>query len=227
MRRSKTLLAGAAAAAALLVSGCSAGQVAETAGKVASVPGASADITTDDGILSVRNAVVVYDGTEGYKAGADAPLDVRIFNGTQQAVTVTVSVNSEDAGSVSLSGGEEEEETPSPSPSESASPSASASPSGSASPSASVSASPSASPSPTAKPARPASIEIAAGEFVVLTEAAGEYLRVVDLAQPLTPGKSVRIIFDFGDGRTKELAVPVGIPLSPAARESAEVSEEH
>lgn len=225
MRRSKTLLAGAAAAAALLVSGCSAGQIAETAGKVASVPGASADITTDDGILSVRNAVVVYDGTEGYKAGADAPLDVRIFNGTQRDVTVTVSVNSEDAGSVSLSGGEEEEETPSQSPSESASPSASASPSGSASPSAS--ATPSASPSPTAKPARPASIEIAAGEFVVLTEAAGEYLRVIDLAQPLTPGTSVRIIFDFGDGRTKELAVPVGIPLSPAARESAEVSEEH
>jgi hypothetical protein len=62
---------------------------------------------------------------------------------------------------------------------------------------------------------------------MILTEAAGEYLRVVDLAQPLTPGRSVRIIFDFGDGRTKELAVPVGIPLSPAARESAEVSEEH
>ncbi|MEJ3743098.1 hypothetical protein WEI85_07415 [Actinomycetes bacterium KLBMP 9797] len=225
--RANTLLAGAVATAtaALLLSGCGAGQIAETANKVAAVPGASGEVRIGDartgGLVSVRNAVVVYDGPEGYEKGASAPLDIRIFNDTQQSVTVRIS-SPESAESVAPASADAA--TPAESPS--GSPAASASASPSVTPVGSPSASPSPSASEPAAPARPATVEIPAGEYVVLTEAAGEYLRLVGLKQPLKPGEAVEVVFDFGGGQELKLPVPVGIPLTPVPRASAEVSEE-
>jgi hypothetical protein len=213
VKRSLTLLAGAAAATALLASGCGAGQIAETAEMKPAVPGANAqlDVSQDENI-AVRNAMVAYEGIEGYKAGSDAPLEVWIFNDTESAITVTVT--SPSAKVVTLSGGE------------TASPSPSASPAESASPSPDVSGSPSPSPSPEAPPApEPASIQIAAGSFAAFSESTKQHLILSGLTEDLTPGQDVELHFDFGNGRTLTLNTPVGIPLSPAPRASGEADE--
>lgn len=221
-----TLLAGTAVATALLASGCGTGQIAETAEKVAAVPGTSGDVTVSDGTLSVRNAMVVYH-SGGYEADADAPLDLRIFNDTGKDVTVTVS--SPDAKSVTMAAGALG--TPSPSASPSASPTPSAEPSATATPSGTPSGTPSATPTaeptPSAEPpAKPASVQIAAGSFAVLGPSAGQFIELVGLNEELKAGGTVELRFDFGGGATLTLAVPMGVPLTPVPRGSAEAGED-
>ncbi|WP_345541817.1 copper chaperone PCu(A)C [Phytohabitans rumicis] len=213
MRRSLTLLAGVATATALLASGCGAGQIAETAEMKPAVPGTNGQLdVAQNQSLSVRNAMVAYDGSEGYQVGADAPLEVWIFNDTSETVSVTVSTPN--AKAVTLSGGETASPSPSPSPAESASPSPDAS------------GSPAPSPSPEAPPApEPASIEIAAGSFAAFSESTKQHLVLTGLTEELKPGETVELTFDFGNGRTLKLDVPVGTPLSPAPRASAETDE--
>ncbi|MDQ7910683.1 hypothetical protein RB614_39925 [Phytohabitans sp. ZYX-F-186] len=229
MRRSMTLLAGAAVATALLASGCSAGQIAETAQKVPAVPGANGDISALGGSLSVRNAMVVYH-SGGYETGADAPLDLHIFNDTGQPVTVTVT--SADAESVTLATGAKG--TPSPTPSPSVSPSASPSvePTGTPSGSAEATGTPSASATPTAEPtptveppAPPATVRIPAGSFAALTASGQQFVELLGLKQELKAGETVQLLFDFGGGATLTLDVPVGVPMTPVPRGSAEAGE--
>lgn len=116
-------LAGAAlVAAGLLLAGCSVGQIAETARKNPSVPGANADRQLTDanglvGSVSVRDVLVAYQDPKGYRRGGDAPLDARVFNDTTGPMTVRVTVARPgtgsgvdspqvvEAGSVSLVGG--------------------------------------------------------------------------------------------------------------------------
>jgi hypothetical protein len=224
-----TLLAGAAMATALLASGCSAGQVAETAAKVPSVPGASGEVSVDGGSFSVRNATVVYhDG--GYKADADAPLDLHIFNDTDEAVTVTVT--SPDAKSVTLAAGAKGTPSPSVSPSASPSPTPSATPSATATPSGAPTATPSGEPTPSAEPtpaaeppAEPVRLEIAAGSFAALTASGQQFVQLIGLSEELKAGETVQVVFDFGNGAKLTLAVPIGVPLTPVPRGSAEVGE--
>lgn len=223
-----TLLAGAAMATALLASGCSAGQVAETAEKVAAVPGISGDVSTSEGTFSVRNAAIAYH-EGGYEAGADAPVDVRIFNDTGQDVTVTIT--SPDAKSVRLAAGASGTPSPSASPSAPASPtatpSATATPSGTPSATPTGEASPSVEPTPAAEPpARPATVRIPAGSFAALTASGQQFLELVGLNEELKAGGTVQLVFDFGDGAELTLAVPLSVPLTPVPRGSAEVSEE-
>lgn len=217
-----TLLAGAAMATALLASGCGAGQIAETAEMVPAVPGANGDVSAFGGTLSVQDALVVYH-TGGYEKGADAPLDLHIFNDTGRAVTVTVT--SPDAESVTLAAGAKG--TPSPSASPSASPTATAT--ATATPSGTPTATPTAEPTPSAEPtpapAQPATVEIAAGSFAALDPSLGQFVQLVGLNEELKPGDSVELVFDFGDGTKLTLAVPMGVPLTPVPRGSAETDE--
>ncbi|GAA4456631.1 hypothetical protein GCM10023170_051620 [Phytohabitans houttuyneae] len=220
-----TLLAGAAAVTALLASGCSAGQIAETAAKVPSVPGVSGDVTSTDGSFSVRNALVVYHGG-GYEAGADAPLDLHIFNNTGKDVTVTVT--SPDAESVTLAAGAKGTPSPSASPSASPSPtpSATATPSGTPTATPTGEATPSAEPTPAAEPpARPASVQIPAGSFAALNAGGQQFIELVGLSEELKPGEMVELVLDFGGGAKLTLAVPMGVPLTPVPRGSAEAGE--
>lgn len=232
-----TLLAGAAMATALLASGCSAGQIAETAAKVPSVPGANGDVRGPDGSFSVRNALVVYQ-TEGYEAGATAPLDLHIFNNSERAVTVTIT--SEDAESVTLGAGAQGTPSPSASPSDSpsATPTADATPSATATPTSSPGATPTATPdattepTPTAEPtpaapaAQPARVQIAPGSFAALTASGQQVVQLVGLKEELKPGQVVTLVFDFGGGATLTLDVPMGVPLTPVPRASSVVEEE-
>ncbi|MCW3813087.1 hypothetical protein ONA91_01260 [Micromonospora sp. DR5-3] len=215
-RRAALLLAGTAATS-LLLSGCGAGQVAETAKKIPSVQGVS--VQTPDNLYAVRGLYVQFPGVEGYPAGGNAALNMVIYNDSRSAVTVTVTTES--ARDVVLNGG-----TPSgaqASPSESATEPMSASPSPtepSASASAAESASPSASPSESATPTEPARIEIPALGYAQLNSSNGRFLQLVGLTDKLLSGQQVVLTFDFGNGKTIKTAAPVGVPLTPAARPS-------
>ncbi|WP_025617451.1 hypothetical protein [Salinispora cortesiana] len=97
-RRSALLLAGLATSG-LLLSGCSAGQVAETAGTVPSVQGVN--VAAEGGVFAVRSLLIAYPGVDGYQAGDDANLDVVLYNDSPNQVTVTVTT--EDARDIVLS----------------------------------------------------------------------------------------------------------------------------
>ncbi|MFI5926183.1 hypothetical protein ACIA3K_09350 [Micromonospora sp. NPDC051543] len=237
-RRAALLLSGIAAATSLLASGCGAGQIAETALKEPSVQGVN--LTTPNGAYSVRGLLVTYPGTEGYRAGQDAPLNAVIYNDSKSPVTVTVTTQS--AREVLISGG-------SASPAPSASESASATPSGSASPSAgeSGSASPSANPSETgsssatpsapesarasgsaspAAPGQPARIELGPLSYLQLNSEATSQLRLVGLTEALRSGQNVVVTFDFGNGNTVTGPAPIAVPLTPAAPASPIIERE-
>ncbi|MEU4336403.1 hypothetical protein AB0F59_17525 [Micromonospora lupini] len=241
-RRAALLLSGMAAATSLLASGCGAGQIAETALKEPSVQGVN--LTTPNGAYSVRGLLVTYPGTEGYRAGQDAPLNAVIYNDSKSTVTVTVTTQG--AREVVISDGST---SPNPSASESASATPSTSASGSATPSApeSRSASPSATPSETgsssatpsapesarasgsaspAAPGQPARIELAPLSYLQLNSEATTQLRLVGLTEALRSGQNVVVTFDFGNGNTVTGQAPIAVPLTPAAPASPIIERE-
>jgi hypothetical protein len=216
-----TLLAGAAAMTALLASGCGAGQIAETAEQVPAVPGANGHVDVPGGSVSVRNAMVVYHAG-GYEKSEDAPLDLRIFNDTGQAVTVTVTTESAETATIVT--GAKGTPSPSASPTPSASASATPTASATATPTASAETTPTAEPTPSEAPARPATIEIPAGSFAVLDPSATQFVQLIGLKEELTGGRSVKLVFEVAGARM-ELEVPLGVPLTPVPRGSAEPGE--
>ncbi|WP_422772169.1 hypothetical protein ACN28C_03480 [Plantactinospora sp. WMMC1484] len=216
-RRAAAVLAGTAAGAALLLSGCGAGQIAETAERIPTNLGVNAE--SPDNNYLVRNAFIGYPGTTGYPAGASAPMSVTLYNDTGEPVTVRVS--SAGAGGVTLTG---PSAAPSPGGGAPASPSPEAtagSPSPDAteqspSPGGSPSAPPSAEATPAPAPATPVEIQIPARGFVVLNqETAGRWLELTGLTEALPPGHSIQVTFDFG-GTQVPVQVPVTVPLEPA-----------
>ncbi|GGO12581.1 hypothetical protein [Micromonospora parathelypteridis] len=238
-RRAALLLSGIAATG-LLASGCGTGQIAETALKEPSVQGVN--LTTNNGSFSVRGLLVDYPGTEGFRAGQDAPLSAVIYNDSKQTVTVTVTTES--AREVRISGG-----SASPSPSASESAPASLSPSGTQSPSTSASGSarPTATPSETgsssatpsapesarasgsasaAAPGQPARIELAPLSYIQLNSEATTQLRLIGLTEALRSGQNVFVTFDFGNGNTVTGAAPIAVPLTPAAPPSPIIERE-
>jgi len=235
--RRAALATGVATLAAIALAGCSAGQVAETALKKPSVYGVNAE--SSDGSVSIRNLAVAYNGTSGYAAGADAPLQVGLYNQTPEAVTVLVSSRPASAGaggeslvaarSVVLVGGA----ATTPSAPSTAIPE----PSGSRpsdteddqnsdqlpTPDPSTNPSPGATPStaPTAAGAaqRPARIEIGPLGSATFLPADAEKLQAVGLSGKLTPGQSISLVFEFSNGAEPlVLEAPMAIPLSPASR---------
>jgi hypothetical protein len=209
--RRLVLVAGLAAATAVAVAGCSAGQVAETSLKRPSNQGVNVD--NSNGTVAIRNLAVAYNGSEGYSAGESAPLEVSLFNRTTQPVTVLVSSRQPDPAlgsdvvsgtNVVLVGGSAASVSPSagespiiPSPSESAGPGG-----------------------------RPARIVLAPSGYASFLPGDTESLQVQGLSAKLLPGMSVNLVVEFSNGAPPlTLQVPVGIPLSPAPRESGDPAE--
>lgn len=220
-RRGRILLAGAAVAAALLGSGCGAGQIAETAEADPGVPGITA--TTSDGRFKVVNLAIEYPGLEGYPAGADAPLNVAIYNDSLEPAIVQVSTTG--ARAVVLSG------EPSPGAPATTPTAPAASPTGTpgtADPTGSPGATGSPGPTPgptglvaptTAVPTGPARVEVPAAGVVLLNGVtAGPRLRLIGLNQALATGDGVTVVFDFGDQQL-ELLARVAVPRDPAPRQ--------
>jgi len=215
----------------VFVASCSAGQITQTDRHVPAVPGVNADAAANPGPgrVAVRNVLVVYPGPEGYPQGGNAPIEARIFNDTQQPITVKVS--SPDAATVRLTSSATASAPPSPaespSPSAATSPSAAASPSGSPRASASASPSPSAPPRPTANavPGAPAELEIAPASFAVLAPGAARTLTLIGLKRAVRTGESVQVVFDFGGGTAIPLVLPVAPPLIPLPRTPMVIEE--
>ena len=240
--RRAALATGVATLAAIALAGCSAGQVAETALKNPSVYGVNSD--SSDGSVFIRNLAVAYPGTGGYPAGADAPLQVGLYNQTKQAVTVLISSRpaADTAGknavisarSVGLTGGT----ATTPSAPSTAIPEPSGSrpsgnqddqnteqipdPSGNPSPG----ETPSARPTSTGAAVRPAQIEIGPlGSATFLAEDA-EKLIASGLSGKLIPGQSLNLVFEFSnDAKPLILRAPMAVPLSPASRAPGDEAE--
>ncbi|GGM30494.1 hypothetical protein GCM10011608_13830 [Micromonospora sonchi] len=203
-RRAAVLLSGIATAGLLLLSGCGAGQVSETANKVPSIQGI--DLQATAGKYGVRSVLVAYPGVEGYRAGDNAVLNALFYNDTYEPVTVTVT--SPDAREVVIT-----TVSAATSPSPTGSPTPTASPSSEGSPGPDESAAPGPSESPAAGPAR---IEIPPLGYVQLNTSGERVLQLIGLNSALLAGETITLSFDFGNGDTVTSPAPVAVPLSPA-----------
>jgi hypothetical protein len=232
--RRAALLAGIATVAAVALTGCSAGQAAETAIKKPSNGGLNAD--TNDLSVAIRNLTVAYNGTQGYPAGGSAPLEVALVNQSSTPITVNVSSRppagaTEEQGVISgtmvgLTGGGSSASAP---PSVAPEPSGSRPPAtpdtetpdnvepSSGAPSVPVQPSVSAGPEAAARPAR---IIIPSHGSVSFLAGDPEQLVVYGLTGRLVSGMSVNLVLEFSNGADPlELKAPMAVPLSPASRE--------
>jgi hypothetical protein len=217
------VLAGVTVAAAAAVSGCSTGQVNQTAYMATAIGGVNQTFAVDappgeqDGSIAIRDMLVSYDGTQGYKKGGDAPLQLGIFNDTTATLKVTITAPGTAQSVTFKAGGAAAEKSAEPAPSPSVAPSKSAKPSASKSgtPAASASAEPTEVPKP---PTGPASFTIASGQFIMLAPQYGQFLVLQGLANDVKPGDTLKnITFQFQlDG--DQVVVPA--PLSPAPQAS-------
>jgi copper(I)-binding protein len=226
------LLSAGALGTAVLISGCGAGQISQTANIQPAVPGANSTVAPGaDNAIQLRNAILAYPGVDGYHQGATAQLLLHIFNNGQRPVTL-VQVTTDLATTVTMQGapsGASPSALPIESASASGSPSASPSQSPSAEPSASASESPSggasASSSASASAGEPVRITVPVGGFVNLSTATGQTLQLNGLTRSIGAGESTRVKFVFDNGAEYSLDVPVGVPSTPAPRGSAVTDE--
>jgi hypothetical protein len=236
--RRAILVAGAATVAALALGGCSAGQVAETA--ILDTPIAGVDKDTLHGSVYIRNLNIPYNGLEGYKAGANAPIEVSLYNQTNEPITVAISSKpTQQAQVVAAQQVGIGPATPAaPDAHASAEPGAHASAEPGAheseAPAAPGSAAPSASEGPATEPSEPAAqiqparVTVPAQGSVLFRPTDQEVLQVFGLSGDLKPGTSVNLVFEFSDGSPAlELQAPVSTPLSPAPREEGSHPEEN
>jgi len=205
---------------ALAIGGCSAGQVTQTSTQLPPVPGANADA----GTIGLRNVLVEYNGPQGYAAGSDAPLAVRIFNNGIDSVTL-IGVSADKASSVALTGSPEVI-TPTASPTVPAATSGSVAPTGSVEPTGSLEPTGTTTTTATATatatattpaPSAPLSITIPGQSYVLLVpgESSGN-LVLRGLTTAIAPGESARMTFTFAGGVT----ATIDVPLVPTSAES-------
>ncbi|MFG1605789.1 hypothetical protein [Actinoplanes sp. NPDC049265] len=236
-RRVTALVAGSATVAALALTGCSAGQVAETAMKKPSNSGVNASNSNNS--VVVRNLQAVYNGVEGYAPGTPVPLEVALFNQTTEQVVVTISSRplsgaapsqgAVAAGQIGITGGPG-----------AASASAAAEPSGSRPPASPDTETPdnvpsgSASGGPAVPPPapgntpqlQPARITIGAMGSASFMPGDSSQLLATGITSKVTNGQAINLVFEFSNGaQPLELQAPVGVPMSAAPRGSADPAE--
>jgi hypothetical protein len=212
--RRAALVAGAATVAALALGGCSAGQVAETA--ILDAPIAGVNTKSASGSVLIRNLQVEYNGVKGYHAKENAPLELSLFNQSNETITVTISSEAPDRPQVvgAAQVGFVSTATVT-TPGEVA-----------ASADASHSAEPSASAAPTAT-VKPAQIKIGPQGSALFRPTDSAQLQVIGLTDDLTPGMAVNLVFEFSDDATPLVVqAPVASPLTPAPRGSADTGGE-
>jgi copper(I)-binding protein len=215
--------------AVLALAGCSAGQITQTATQVAPVVG----ISGDAGDIALRNLVIEYNGPEGYAAGSDAPLVVRLFNNGLEPVTL-VGVSADKAEAVILTGSPTvvtptEPPTQPPSPEPTASPEASPSPTDTEAPTATPTATATPTPTPQRPTAEPVSVTIPPQSYVLLVPGQGEngHLVLVGLTEAIIPGESVNVTFTFDNGTSVVLPVPLAPPVHEVPRATPVVDPGH
>lgn len=198
--RSVAKAAGVATVAVIALAGCSAGQVAETAMLKSPVSGLNTQ--SPDGNLLIRNLQVAYDNPAGYLPNTTAPLEVALFNQSQQAMTVTITSKPQRdvvAGVVS----------------------AQAIGVGTA-PAAGT-----ASPAPTATAPEPAKFTIPALSNKTFLTGDSPALLATGLSDKLLPGYSLSLSIQVDAGAPIDLLAPVAVPASPASRAPGIEEENH
>ncbi|GIJ34496.1 hypothetical protein [Micromonospora sediminimaris] len=186
----------------LLLGGCGAGQIAETAEKEPSIQGVN--LMADNGEYAVRGLLIEFPGADGYRAGENALLSAVIYNDSKGPVTVTVT--SQDAREVVIV----DADRPIPPRSDAAAPRpTTANPNGSLSPDGLPQ---SGTPQPATGPAR---IELPPLSFVRFNEQAGRYFQLLDLDESLRSGQNASVTFDFGNGQRVTGPAPVAAALTP------------
>jgi len=232
-RRAAMLLAGVAATA-LLVSGCSAGQIAETARKKPAVPGAnvSATLAAGKGSVAVRDALVIYRDDHGYPKGGEAPLALSVFNDTETAVTVTITPRATGASSTDITAGTLTLTAKD-------SPPIAAGKAVSFDDKTTTGKRPGTKPvvvpvAATASPEPGATTAGAAGDIILTIPAASSVRLSPDAAQSLTAGAladkllagmAIPLRFTFSNGLVLDVDAPVGPAATPAPRKTGEKHE--
>jgi hypothetical protein len=210
--RRAALSAGAATVAVIALSGCSAGQIAETANLKAPVAGVST--ASPDGSLLIRNLQVVYDSVDGYPANGSAPIEVSLFNQTQSPITVTISskpVQDQTAGLVSA------QQIGLVGDASAASPSAAPEPSGSRQAPTPISTVTDQVEPPSADAS--ASATTSALSSAVFLPGGKSSLQAIGLSDKLQPGNSLSLVFEVStSAQPLTLIAPIGVPLSPVSR---------
>ncbi|RRR98601.1 copper chaperone PCu(A)C [Glycomyces terrestris] len=235
-----------AAALALALTGCGAGQDAETSEMVPAISGVDADA----GTVALRDLQIDYGDGGAYPEGGQAPLRVWIGNNGEETV-VLEAVTSPDADTVlfaaeALVVGPEETGSPAEGE-ESESPGAGEGSEGpeQESPSADASATPGGDASGTPGESEPAegesgspeetaeiigesvfAIEIPAGDYLRLAPTSGSFLLLDGLKEAVEMGSSVELEFAFSNGETVTVAVPMGAPETPGERSYFEAPHE-
>jgi copper(I)-binding protein len=206
------------------VPACSAGLIAQTSNEVPAVPGANLTIgdPATGNTIELLNMVVAYNGPQGYPAGGSAPLFIRLFNNGPTTVKLVKVTAGNAARTVILVGSAVATPPVAPTPTARATGTPSGAPSGSATP------------TPTAAPTVESpggqetfSIDILPSSYALLVPGQGAYLQLSGLSAALIPGQSVPLTFTFSDGRSGEMAVPVGVPekAQPRVTETVPVNQ--
>lgn len=189
-RRVGAKLLPVAAAVALVLSGCAAGQDAQTANQQPAIDGVNADA----GLVGIRDAAIAAPDANSYPAGSDAALEMTLVNnGYDKDALVSVSSTAANAAIIGLDGPPSSNKGVNVTPLESGS--------GSAGGSATVAATPSASASSSAATDQP--IEIPGQSIVqVGVSIVGPSAVLTGLTQPLFPSQTVPVTLRFRSGAT-------------------------
>ncbi|SDD05806.1 copper chaperone PCu(A)C [Glycomyces harbinensis] len=222
--------AAALTAAGLALTGCGAGQNAQTSEMKPAIAG----VDVNAGSLALRDLQVDFGESGSYPEGGAAPLRVWIANEGDQTV-VLEAVTSPDAEAVTLA-----TEVVVADPSESPSDDAPAGGDESASPDETASETPTGDASPTAEATegdegsaellgeRVFAIEIKPKSYVRLAPVGGSFLMLEGLKQDVGLGSTVEVVFTFSDGATATAHLPVGQPaVAPSRSYYGDPHEEH
>jgi copper(I)-binding protein len=218
IRRLSAVLA-TAAAGALLLAGCAAGQDAQTIAQRPPIDGASANA----GGLSIRTAAIVASPGDSYSQGSSALLQLVIINNGATDRTLT-QVTSSVAGSAVVSNAGVPVAAASDSSAASASSGASPSPSDTSSP-ASTSSSSSSTASGSAAQSEP--IRLPAGQSVQIGfSPTGPNIQLNSLTASLYPAQTVPVTFGFDDGTSVTVDLTVQLQSSPPSAPVVSVATE-
>lgn len=196
----------ALAAAGLALTGCGAGQHAQTSGMKPAISGI--DATTEQ--LALRDIAVDFGESGNFEEGGNAALRVWVSNKGETAV-VLESVTSPTAEAVTLvteeSGTDEPtaEETPADETEESPAEEETSEATAEEAPEAEETAA-----SPVGE--REFAVEIAPGAYARLSPKTGTYLQLEGLTERVNLGSRVEVVFTFSNGDVVTMRLPVAVP---------------
>jgi hypothetical protein len=190
--------AGAAMVAVLAVAGCSAGQVAETAMLKAPVAGLNTE--SPEGDLLIRNLQVIYNNPTGYAPNTTAPIELSLFNQTEQPMTVVISSTPQQDVTEGVVSAQQV--------------GVGAAPTGASS-------------APAAATPEPAKFTIAPLSSQRFLPGDSPALLAVGLSNKLVPGSALRLTIQVDNEAPLEVLAPFGIPASPASRAPGIENENH